>query len=124
VAELGAIVLNGRAWNDRAAGAEIGAHDVDTTGTEPIAEDTHPPMRGWNARYLVEWLFDQDELWITAKRKSVRIADMDVSHALNTILFLERNEADLNEGGVPLGTLQYTALYRALKGRVWKAIHA
>jgi hypothetical protein len=88
-----------------------------------VPEDTYPVMRGWAPRYLVEWLFDQDRIWITAKGEQKFISQMEADHLLNTLLFLERNEDDLNEGGVPTGTLQHTALYQAIKRRLLETLY-
>lgn len=76
--------------------------------------------RSWAPGYLGKWLFAQNRLWITAAGEAVTIRTMDRTHALNTLLMLERVEGDLrSEGALRMGQeLQDTPLYAALYKRV------
>lgn len=74
-----------------------------------------PIARGWEPDYLVRWLFDQTDIWVTAQGVVVEVESMDPEHALNTLCFLERVADDF-----PFGRdlLQSKPLYEALRKRV------
>lgn len=77
------------------------------------------PYKTWgDGSHLARALFAQDQLWVTAQSKVVEVAEMDLTHALNTLLMIERM-TDL-----PIKDVQGTKLYEALYGRVFDAMRA
>ena len=74
--------------------------------------------RDWAPDYLVRWLFEQDDVWITASRRLVFVASMEREHLLNTLLMLER-VANSIEVHLPVATrVQDTVLYNTMRRRV------
>ncbi len=69
-------------------------------------------MKWGSAGHLTRALFDQGEIWVTAKSEVLRIADMHPTHILNTLLMVERLD------DLPVENLHGTKLYEALYDRV------
>ncbi len=76
-------------------------------------------QQSWAPDYLVKAYFSQTDEWITAAGQRLKVAEMDLPHCLNCILFLERVADDLP---FPRAELQRQALYAALYDRVLKAL--
>lgn len=85
----------------------------------PTKEKTMPTNRSFGGDYLLKWLFNQDEVWITAAGEEKRVEEMDLDHALNTLLMMERVVEDFP---FPRDELQDKPLYKALYGRVKDAL--
>lgn len=69
-------------------------------------------MKWGHADHLTRALFDQGEIWVTAKSEVMRIADMHPTHVLNTLLMIERLR------DLPVEPLHGTKLYEALYDRL------
>ncbi len=77
------------------------------------------PCKKWgDGSHLARALFDQDKVWVTAQSEVLKVAEMDLSHALNTLLMIERMD------DLPIKDVQNTKLYEALYQRVSAAMRA
>ncbi|MES2866810.1 MAG: hypothetical protein V4703_08615 [Actinomycetota bacterium] len=82
----------------------------------------HRIDRTWSPNHLVASHFGQGERWVTADGRTLFISEMDSSHALDSLLFLERVTPHLFDSGID--NLQGTVLYQALKARASGSTHA
>lgn len=85
----------------------------------PTKEKTMHTTREFGDSYLLKWLFNQDEIWITAAGEEKCVEEMDLDHALNTLLMMERVVEDFP---FPRDELQDKPLYKALYARVKDAL--